>query len=220
MEALGTSFQSHTTRLNTLFHFTSIIEMLGFVPRRLAEVGVSFPEFSLLGPLSSQHPVLLIEPLAAECEALRKTFPLAQVIECAIVERPGLQIMVNRGQTSHLLGVQQTVPLKPGPFPCVNVNGRAMHEVDPGDIDVLVIDAEGSERWVLEGLISRPRVLSIETHLAGTVHVNPYRGWIEEWCWHQGYSKIAEDVSDSLYVLVCPAGRPQKAPWILPTPEP
>lgn len=71
-------------------------------------------------------------------------------------------------------------------------------EIDDGTIDVLSVDTEGSEWFVLKHMISRPRVISLETH--GGAYRNPYYPEITQWMREEGYVLWYKDASDSVYV--------------------
>jgi hypothetical protein len=51
--------------------------------------------------------------------------------------------------------------------------------LDDGSIDLISIDTEGSEWFVLKYITSRPDVISIETH--GAAYTNPYLDEIQRW---------------------------------------
>ncbi len=71
--------------------------------------------------------------------------------------------------------------------------------IDDGTIDLLSIDIEGAEWYVLKHLISRPKVLSIETH--GKYYTNPFLPQITEWLLAHQYELWYKDGSDSVYIL-------------------
>lgn len=64
--------------------------------------------------------------------------------------------------------------------PCVQFS-----EIDDGTIDLLSIDIEGAEWYVLKHLRSRPKVLSLETH--GKYYTNPFMPQISDWLHRHGY---------------------------------
>lgn len=69
---------------------------------------------------------------------------------------------------------------------------------DNGEIDVLLVDAEGCEWYVLNNLKSRPKVIVLETH--GQNFVNTYLSSIYQWMNDNNYFLANEDVSDSLFI--------------------
>lgn len=77
--------------------------------------------------------------------------------------------------------------------PCVQFS-----TLDDGSIDLLSIDIEGGEWYVLKHLRSRPQVLSLETH--GKYYTNPFLPQITEWLHANGYELWYKDGSDSVYI--------------------
>ena len=77
--------------------------------------------------------------------------------------------------------------------PCVQFS-----TLDDGTIDLLSIDIEGGEWYVLKHLRSRPRVLSIETH--GKYYTNPFIAEITAWLTANKYELWYKDGSDSVYI--------------------
>jgi FkbM family methyltransferase len=77
--------------------------------------------------------------------------------------------------------------------PCITFS-----KADDGTIDLLSIDIEGSEWYVLKHMISRPKVLSIETH--GKYYINPFINEIKAWIEANGYITWFKDRSDTVFV--------------------
>lgn len=77
--------------------------------------------------------------------------------------------------------------------PCVRFS-----TLDDGTIDLLSIDIEGGEWYVLKHLRSRPKVLSIETH--GKYYTNPFLQEITTWLSAHQYLLWYKDGSDSVYI--------------------
>ena len=207
-----------------MLHLPSLIECLDFTPRCMAEIGVSFPEHSLLGAYSDKCPVLLVEPHLPAARALAVAFPNARVRAVAVAEHSGQAQLFDQGQGSWLTSVKGAPGETDGGATVQDshvspVRAVRMDEIDPGNIDVLTLDMEGSEWWALKHLVSRPLILSIETHLTNGYYINPYRAEIEEWCFREGYCKIAEDITDSFYLRKY-AGRPGGKVFEVNTPAP
>lgn len=78
------------------------------------------------------------------------------------------------------------------------VEGKTFDSLDDETIDLLSVDVEGSEWFVLERLRSRPRVITLETH--GARYRNPYLDEIESWFAVNGYALLYRTSSDSTYV--------------------
>jgi FkbM family methyltransferase len=77
--------------------------------------------------------------------------------------------------------------------PCVQFSS-----LDDGSIDLLSIDIEGGEWYVLKHLRSRPQVLSLETH--GKYYTNPFLPQLTAWLHANDYELWYKDASDSVYI--------------------
>ena len=78
-------------------------------------------------------------------------------------------------------------------------DARLFSEIDDGTIDLISIDTEGSEWFVVKNMKSRPTVISIETH--GGMYVNPYLDDLLNWMLENDYILWYKDGSDSVFVL-------------------
>ncbi len=70
-------------------------------------------------------------------------------------------------------------------------------EIDNQSIDLLSIDIEGAEWYVLKNLKSRPKVISIETH--GKFYSNPFLKEINKWIDENDYQVWYKTMSDTVY---------------------
>jgi FkbM family methyltransferase len=70
-------------------------------------------------------------------------------------------------------------------------------DIDDGTIDVLSVDIEGAEWFVIQSLASRPQVISVETH--GKYYQNPYLRELKRWFADNGYAIWYKTNSDSVY---------------------
>jgi FkbM family methyltransferase len=78
------------------------------------------------------------------------------------------------------------------------VEAITMDKIDTGSIDLLAIDVEGCEWFVLERLISRPKILCIETH--GPNYQNKFLPEINQWAYKNLYTVVGRSESDTLFV--------------------
>lgn len=176
---------------------------MGVVPRVVCEVGVNDPEFCSVAGFRAQK--ILVEPLAACAEKLRAAYPDALVYECCVGSCLGQVPLFDRGQGSWIVGLPSSPDManngvKLDPRFVKLVDCLTMDRLDPGNIDVLAIDTEGAEWWAIAYLVSRPKIIRVETHLAFHPYQNPFRSEIERWMAAEGYRKLCETVSDSVYV--------------------
>lgn len=74
---------------------------------------------------------------------------------------------------------------------------KLFSEIDPGDIDLLSIDTEGCEWYALKTMVSRPQIISIETH--GKFYTNPFIKQIRSWLSKEGYEEWYKTKSDTVY---------------------
>ena len=80
----------------------------------------------------------------------------------------------------------------------IEVPGVVFSSIDDGSIELLSIDIEGAEWYVLMHLRSAPKVLSIETH--GKYYTNPYIREILAWLRERNYELWYRDGSDSVFI--------------------
>lgn len=78
------------------------------------------------------------------------------------------------------------------------VECKIFSDIDDGSIELLSIDIEGSEWYVLKYLKSKPKVISIETH--GKFYTNPFMREINEWIMANEYELWYKDGSDSVFI--------------------
>jgi len=71
-------------------------------------------------------------------------------------------------------------------------------DIDDGTIDLLSIDIEGCEWYVIKHLKSRPRVISVETH--GKYYTNPFIREIRDWMGKENYIPWYKDGSDTVFI--------------------
>lgn len=88
-------------------------------------------------------------------------------------------------------------------------------ECDPGDYDLVTMDIEGGEYAVLERMVSRPQVISLETQCRD--YCNPYLGEITDWMEQNGYRVWAWNDTDTIFYKGTPPRLPLaetiKARW-------
>ena len=77
------------------------------------------------------------------------------------------------------------------------VDSASFDEIDDGDIDILSVDTEGHEWFVIKNMKSRPKFIILETH--GEFYVNPYMNQISMWMRKNNYAVMKQDFTDTLY---------------------
>lgn len=80
----------------------------------------------------------------------------------------------------------------------VEVPCMVFSDIDDGTIDLLSIDIEGGEWYVIKHLKSRPKIISVETH--GKYYTNPFIDEIRNWMHNENYVTWYKDKSDTVFV--------------------
>jgi FkbM family methyltransferase len=80
----------------------------------------------------------------------------------------------------------------------LEVEGITFDTIDPEDIDILLVDVEGAEYFVIKHLRSRPKIIVLETHDGN--YINPYMSEIDHWMATNDYARVLCDESDTLWI--------------------
>jgi FkbM family methyltransferase len=76
-----------------------------------------------------------------------------------------------------------------------------MASIDPGDINILLLDCEGSEYNVLVNMKSRPSKIYVEMESKGIGYRNPYFTEIMNWMTINGYQHISSIHNGEDYIF-------------------
>jgi len=178
----------------------------GFKPRHVSEVGVWHPQTSnVRGYIHQGIRATLVEPDPESAALIRQEFPADNLTlhQVAVFERNGELELCKRAASTFVKSLPSSPTLVNDRFEIDDadtlvVQARVFNEIDDGSIDLISIDVEGSEWYVLQNMLSRPTVISIETH--GGLYTNPYLGEIRAWLDNNHYLIWYKDKSDSVYV--------------------
>lgn len=177
------------------------------VASHVCEVGVYLPETSnILGFIRDEIRSTLVEADPETNEKLKAYFKKncnVRIVENAVYfENKALEFCKAEAST-----FVREVPMSPAlandkfninKANTFTVQAVRFDEIDDGTIDILSIDTEGCDWYVLKNMISRPMVISIET---GTKHyVNPFLREIKDWMKSHGYEIWYYDGSDTVYM--------------------
>jgi len=173
----------------------------------VCEIGVFTPERSNILDfiIKDRTRATLVEPDPERTRAIKKFFagfPNTRLFPYAIYDYNGVLELAQRGESTFVTAL---------PFSPAMVNDRyqvreedtfrveckRFDEIDDGTIDLLHIDTEGCEWFVLKYLKSRPSVISLETH--GKTYSNPYLPEILGWMAENNYKRWYISKSDSVY---------------------
>lgn len=126
--------------------------------------------------------------------------PNVKLHEVAIYKLQSVITMTDVGASTHIED-GLVVPAKVagyetfGSFP---VKTDTFDKYDDGTIDALFIDTEGCEFYALEKMVSRPKLIEIETHYRA--YKNPMLEQIQTWMKENGYLVLDVTESDTVYI--------------------
>ncbi|MDP4150541.1 MAG: FkbM family methyltransferase [Bacteroidota bacterium] len=177
------------------------------VIRHACEVGVFTPERSNILDFITRDKVraTLVEPDPQRIAAIKKYFapyPGVTLYPYAVYDHNGTLELAQRGESTFATAL----PFSPAVIndqyqikkeDTFTVECKRFDAIDDGTIDLLHIDTEGCEWFVLKYLKSRPLVISLETH--GKSYSNPYLAEILAWMETNGYKRWYAGKSDSVF---------------------
>ena len=179
-----------------------------FKPSHVAEIGVWHPQTSnIYQYIQDGIRTTLVEPDPNSIILIKSQFAdydNVTLYECALCDFNGLVELVQRQSSTFVSSlsvspaiVNDNCYVKPSDK--FTAEARLFSEIDAGTIDLLSVDTEGSEWFVIKHMTSRPAVISIETH--GGMYVNPYMNKLQQWMNDNNYKIWYKDKSDSVFVL-------------------
>jgi FkbM family methyltransferase len=172
----------------------------------ICEVGVFLPEYSnIIDFIKMGIRTTLVEadPITAAKIVTYFKDDNVTVHPVAIFDRNG-QVQLSRYDQSTFVTALKSTPAiindryKQNDADVFTTECRMFSEIDTGDIDLISIDIEGCEWYVIEKMISRPKIISVETH--SKAYVNPNIHLIEAWMKANAYIMWYQDLSDTVYV--------------------
>jgi FkbM family methyltransferase len=171
------------------------------------EVGVFLPEMSNIFDFitKSKTKTSLVEPDPKSIDAIKKLFgnyDNVTLYPFAIYDHNGTLELVQREASTFAANLSASPALVNDNYQIreedkFTVECKRFDEIDNGTIDLLSIDTEGCEWFVLKYLKSSPLVISLETH--GKKYINPYFTEITKWITDNNYARWFMDKSDTVY---------------------
>ena len=159
----------------------------------------------------------IVEPIPRNLAAIReiyKDYPNVFVHPYAIWKEAGTIRMYDIERISYVEGVAspaigtydgmsapgvpaRTLGYKPREEDVIEVEAVTFDQLDDGSIDMLDLDMEGSEWYALEKMVSRPKIMVIETGVYRTDH--PFITEIDGWAEENGYIEFTHEDSNSWF---------------------
>jgi FkbM family methyltransferase len=183
------------------------LKLKGYYPKYVCEVGVYLPEESNILPfINDDIPSILIEADPKTVAILNNYFKKksnVKIISAAVFDFHGKVQLIRREASTFITELKHS-PATVNDNYQVNDNDQftadaiTFDEIDNGEIDLLSIDIEGAEWYVLKHMISRPAIISLETH--GKYYTNPFLSEIETWMQNNHYSPWFINKSDTIFV--------------------
>lgn len=171
----------------------------------VCEVGVYMPETSnILNFMNDGINSILVEPDKKSLARIHDMFKDKNVVvhPIAIYDYNGELELVQRDASTFAKDLPSS-PAQVNDNYTINkedtfkVPCKVFNEVDPGNIDLLCVDTEGSEWYVIKNLVSRPKCISLETH--GRFYTNPFINEIKTWMRTNGYTPWYKTKSDTIF---------------------
>jgi len=176
-------------------------------PGHVCEVGVFLPEMSnIIDFIVTDHvKTTLVEPDPRSIAAIREYFrdyENVTLLPYAVYDHDGELELVQRNASTFVAELPYSPALVNDNYvirkeDTFSVSCKRFDRIDDGSIDLLSVDTEGSEWYVIKYLKSRPAVISVETH--GKSYLNPFLKEITEWMTDNGYARWYMDGSDTVY---------------------
>jgi len=174
----------------------------------VAEVGVGSPRTSQVrGFVADGTRCTLVEPEPRSVAEIRSAWSRKDNVtlhEVAVLDRDGPVDLLQRGPSTFVADLEVVPAIvndgyAPVPEDRFAVPAVRFEEIDDGTIDLLAVDVEGSEWFVIRGLTSRPAVISVETHGARYTHARLRE--ISAWMSSNGYRTWYKTKTDTVFVL-------------------
>lgn len=134
-------------------------------------------------------------------------YPNTHIYNVAIFDRDGEICLREDSDSSYLDEVisptKHNVPKIAETKNKLTISCKTIKHYDKGNIDAVLIDTEGSEWRVIKEMISRPKLIVLETHNPDDHGNGPYQtpnlNLIEKWMKENNYSLVYKDATDSYY---------------------
>lgn len=181
---------------------------IGFMPKNICEVGVYKPETSnVLLFIKNGIKSTLIEADPDSILEINNFFieyENVKIIPYAIWDSNGIIRLYKCSASTFASELKNSPAIAndgyvPNDRDAIPVNAIRFDEIDDGNFDLISIDTEGCEWFVLKYMISKPIVISIEMKFKK--YINPYYNEITNWLRNNNYRLWYRDGSDFVYII-------------------
>lgn len=178
-----------------------------FAPTRICEVGVFMPEESnILDFIKDGIATTLVEAdpnFVIQMKEYFKDQSNITFVEAAVYDENGTVELCRKASSTFISTLDKSPALindgyKVAEEDKFTAKAIKFSEVDDGDLDLLSVDIEGAEWYVIKHMVSRPAVICLETH--GKYYVNSKMTEISHWMADNNYRIWYKDKADTVYV--------------------
>lgn len=181
-----------------------------FIPKVIFEIGVGNPNIcrtvGWMNKLDTR--VVMFEPNPKTFKDLQAAFgavPNVTIHNIALFDKASEIEFSLDGDSSYVSSVRSpTVNNAPVEYVAsrekIKVQAWPLSAFDTGTIDLVLLDAEGSEFKIISTMVSRPKLVIVETH-DQSKYFTPDIDKLQHWFANNGYRKVKEEVTDSWYML-------------------
>ncbi len=179
----------------------------GFHPKHAAEVGVYLPEHSnIYDYVMDGTKCSLVEPDPDSLSRIKEVFGQRENLSLypvALYDKEGEVELVKHGSSNFVSDLESSPAITNEPYNVdienkLKVEAWTFDKIDDGSIDLLSVDVEGCEWYVIKHLVSKPSVISLETHYA--LYTNPFIGDILNWIEKNNYRVWYKDEADTVFI--------------------
>lgn len=189
---------------------TDIIDNYLENPKVVFEIGVGRSIQSRSRKYWNTAKCYLFEPLKSFYDDIKQNtikYENVFVYNVAIYDKSENLVFLVSDEESSILGLnsplaqQNFLPLSNIPPKETVVESKMITDFDKGDIDLLLLDMEGAEYFVLKHLISRPKVIVVEMEIENSAFLNgryknPYSDEINDWMKNNNYHSFFKNGAD------------------------
>lgn len=188
-------------------HFFNKLKDKHYTPKNICEIGVYLPEESnIIGFIHQGIATTLVEADPNYITRINQYFKdqtNITVVEAAVFDFHGEVELCRRESSTFISRLESSPALINDKFSIseadtFTANCIRFSEIDNGKFDLISIDIEGAEWYVIKHMISRPDIISVETH--GKYYTNPNIKEINGWMNNNGYVKWYKNDSDTVFV--------------------